>query len=140
MPTKVVIDVAKLPKEEKIEVNYELDPSKLEMEFHDFHYKSKLKIHGFLEKMAEVLMFNGSMRAEAEKTCGRCLEELKSQEKEDFNLVFDIKGKTEIDATEELREVMIFAHPLRFLCREDCKGLCAGCGANLNLEPCKCKN
>jgi uncharacterized protein len=26
----------------------------------------------------------------------------------------------------------------KFLCREDCKGLCARCGKNLNLGPCGC--
>ena len=29
--------------------------------------------------------------------------------------------------------------PQRILCREDCKGLCSGCGANLNREACRCK-
>lgn len=29
--------------------------------------------------------------------------------------------------------------PMRELCREDCKGLCARCGANLNEGPCDCK-
>jgi len=28
---------------------------------------------------------------------------------------------------------------MRILCREDCKGLCPGCGANLNIEPCRCE-
>ena len=26
----------------------------------------------------------------------------------------------------------------KFLCREDCKGLCPKCGKNLNLGPCGC--
>ena len=30
--------------------------------------------------------------------------------------------------------------PLRHLCREDCKGLCPQCGANLNNGPCGCEN
>lgn len=30
--------------------------------------------------------------------------------------------------------------PLRHLCREDCKGLCPQCGANLNDGPCGCEN
>ncbi|MCL4232952.1 MAG: DUF177 domain-containing protein [Deltaproteobacteria bacterium] len=28
--------------------------------------------------------------------------------------------------------------PEVLLCRDDCRGLCAGCGANLNEEPCRC--
>ena len=27
----------------------------------------------------------------------------------------------------------------KFLCSEDCKGLCPGCGADLNRESCRCK-
>ena len=27
----------------------------------------------------------------------------------------------------------------KFLCKEDCKGLCPDCGKNLNLGPCGCR-
>lgn len=29
--------------------------------------------------------------------------------------------------------------PMRFICREDCKGLCPVCGADLNEQSCACK-
>ena len=28
--------------------------------------------------------------------------------------------------------------PVRFLCREDCKGLCPVCGADRNVQSCSC--
>ena len=28
--------------------------------------------------------------------------------------------------------------PMQVLCKEDCKGLCPSCGANLNLTTCDC--
>ncbi len=28
--------------------------------------------------------------------------------------------------------------PMRVLCKEDCKGLCSRCGADLNVSPCDC--
>ena len=37
-------------------------------------------------------------------------------------------------------EEFVLALPVTPLCREDCKGLCATCGANLNEESCTCKN
>ena len=139
MSTKLVIDLDKLHEDELVEFNSELDPQKLEMEFPDFRYKSPLKVHGVLEKMAEVLLFKGTVSIEAEQICGRCLEEVPSEIKEPFDFAFEIKGKTELDITDEVREIIIFSHPLKFLCKEECKGLCAGCGVNLNLEACKCK-
>jgi uncharacterized protein len=30
--------------------------------------------------------------------------------------------------------------PLKVLCKEDCKGICSQCGANLNHETCSCKH
>ena len=36
------------------------------------------------------------------------------------------------------REAVILELPMRFLCSEDCKGLCPGCGSNLNNGPCDC--
>jgi uncharacterized protein len=37
-----------------------------------------------------------------------------------------------------VREQVLLAVPLKVICREDCKGLCPHCGANLNLEQCSC--
>ncbi len=28
--------------------------------------------------------------------------------------------------------------PMKVVCREECRGLCPGCGANLNRERCRC--
>jgi len=136
---KLVFDLTKLPLDEKVEIKHELDPKILEMDFVDFHYKSGLKINGFLEKMNDVLVASGTLTSTVEQVCGRCLEEIEREVNEPFDFAFDTKGKTELNITEDIREVMIISHPLCFLCKEECKGLCAGCGANLNKESCKCK-
>jgi uncharacterized protein len=47
-------------------------------------------------------------------------------------------GAGEIDLGEALREELILAAPTYALCREDCKGLCPRCGADLNEGPCGC--
>ena len=44
-----------------------------------------------------------------------------------------------IDITEDVREEILLSVPSRFKCSDDCKGLCPGCGADLNTEPCRCK-
>ena len=42
------------------------------------------------------------------------------------------------DILPRVREAVILELPMRFLCSEDCKGLCPLCGANLNRGPCAC--
>ncbi len=40
---------------------------------------------------------------------------------------------------EEAKNQIILEFPERFLCSEDCKGLCPECGCNRNLEKCSCE-
>jgi len=46
--------------------------------------------------------------------------------------------QSEIDITEDIRETVLLAIPIKLLCKHDCKGLCPHCGANLNVESCTC--
>lgn len=55
---------------------------------------------------------------------------------EDLSLSF-FEGK-EIDLTPLVHEQVLLALPTRPLCREECRGLCPGCGADLNTEACRC--
>jgi uncharacterized protein len=38
-----------------------------------------------------------------------------------------------------LRENVLLGLPVQPVCREDCRGLCSRCGANLNLGSCGCQ-
>ncbi len=51
--------------------------------------------------------------------------------------LYPIEG-TVLDLAAVLREQVDLALPLRALCREECRGLCSGCGADLNVDPCRC--
>lgn len=49
------------------------------------------------------------------------------------------QGSKIIDITEDVRQTVLIAVPLKLLCREDCLGLCPQCGTDLNQGPCDCK-
>jgi uncharacterized protein len=46
--------------------------------------------------------------------------------------------ESRLDLSGWARDAIALAVPEKILCREGCAGLCPGCGANLNLEPCRC--
>lgn len=48
------------------------------------------------------------------------------------------RGDT-IDLTPLLTEQIILALPMKPLCRDDCEGLCAQCGTDLNESSCDCE-
>ena len=54
------------------------------------------------------------------------------------DLEFSYYENDELDTDQLIREQLELALPARVLCREDCRGLCAQCGTNLNLETCQC--
>ena len=47
--------------------------------------------------------------------------------------------RREIDLGKYILSEVMLALPLRFVCSDECKGLCVNCGADLNNGPCGCK-
>ena len=100
---------------------------------------------------AGVLRLEGEIRADLLCICDRCTGEFESTkttplsavivEKNDDNAddpeLFFLDGD-EIDLDEILSTLFILDMDTKFLCREDCKGLCPKCGKNLNLGRCGC--
>jgi len=44
-----------------------------------------------------------------------------------------------IDLDETVAEAFLLAAPVKFVCREDCSGICPVCGTNQNIEACGCE-
>ncbi len=77
--------------------------------------------------------------------CTRCLEETSKNfinelkiEVDDKDEVYPVKNDM-VDLKKIVDDEIIMNLPVTFLCSEDCKGICLGCGANLNYEKCKCE-
>ncbi len=60
---------------------------------------------------------------------------LNNDDNDEFILVED----AQLNLDELVREDIFLQLPNKFLCSEDCKGLCPTCGKDLNEGPCSCK-
>lgn len=58
-------------------------------------------------------------------------------EEDDF-VTLPAMGEDRYDIFPRVREEIILEIPIRLLCREDCKGVCVKCGADLNKGACGC--
>lgn len=121
-------------------VHEEYNAKDLDLEFVDLTYLEKIVLDGTVEKFRDTVTFQGHLRSRVEHTCARCLKQLEEAIDCPFEMVYEVAGKEEVETLDDLREVLILDHPIRFLCREDCAGLCPHCGADLNKEPCSCNN
>ena len=65
--------------------------------------------------------------------------EMPRQELDESDLSLDYYDGDAIDGQRFLAEQVLLALPMKPLCSEDCKGLCAQCGANFNVDECDCE-
>jgi uncharacterized protein len=98
--------------------------------------------------------WHGTIEGNVELECRRCLGEASGRVSEDAHLIFAEAGTegaeddpdvyvvderaSELDLRPAIREQWLLNVPGYALCRDDCKGLCPACGAELNLGDCGC--
>ena len=123
-----------------------------------------ITVEGILQNLNGEYLFKGTISGEYIHTCDRCLVEARQPFSLDVLWTFEegapygpcrefddeveeaqdgppasagFEGG-EIDLTTLVWEETSLGAPIKYLCREDCAGLCPGCGANLNEGPCGC--
>jgi uncharacterized protein len=119
-----------------------------------------MKLELRLESVMEGVLVTGTVRATAKGECVRCLEPLELVLEADFQEMFsypdaDDRGRPKAEPADDaeddedmlfiedglfdlepvLRDAVVLALPMQPVCREDCPGLCAQCGARLADDP-----
>jgi uncharacterized protein len=98
-----------------------------------------LAVSGKISRAGDAVIGIFEVSGKYRLSCSRCLTDLENEKTDRFEIIIDIEPMTEfVDFADDIRQEMILAMTLKPLCRQDCKGLCPGCGSNLNLEKCKC--
>jgi uncharacterized protein len=115
---------------------------------------SPLRVSGRLSTAGEGKYYwQARLAAMVRAECRRCLAPVDVPLSQPLGLVFvtgeDARGDddcyvvprraTVLDLTEAVREELILAVPPFVTCRDDCRGLCPRCGADLNAGPCGCQ-
>lgn len=85
------------------------------------------------------LVVRGEASVPVKAECARCLGEVvRTLCAKDICIVRENVPAREVDITADIREELLLTMPSRFLCSEECKGICPGCGVNLNEKRCTC--
>ena len=139
MDEKLIIDVARLDPEGE---DYEgvLDDAVLEMDGELLRPFAGIRYELFVQQFGTELLVRGTLAQDFEAVCARCGVDFDfTTTVDDFTTSVEIDEKTEfVDLTDELRQSIILSLPSYPLCRQDCQGVCATCGKNLNEGPCTC--
>jgi uncharacterized protein len=115
-------------------------------------------IEGRASRKRERVRLQGKVRAALEINCDRCLKGVPYILEEKFDVAYapadsetekhelqaedletDVFEGEFIEIDNVAREQILLHLPARILCKEDCKGLCPVCGADLNETDCGCE-
>ncbi len=121
-----------------VEVRGSYDAKTIDVEYPDMLFTKPISLEGRVEKSAGTLRFQGLLTTAIKRVCGKCLKEAEESLPLDFDWIFDLTGKDVIEPVENVRELLILEHPLVYLCKPACKGLCPICGIDRNEAVCKC--
>lgn len=135
------------PELEQNEIEYRGDKLEIKDYNFDLNFIAKKNKHIDFECVGKITLLT---------KCDLCLEPVEISI--DINQKRDLDmNKTDKDRIDDLDESAyiidtkfnfdIFIHdeilvnmPMKILCKDDCKGICNRCGANLNLGSCECDN
>ena len=113
-----------------------------------FPFTTPVELIGEIVNTSGIVTVSAKIIFSLDTVCDRCAENIKldfnvpmehelvsslnTDETDEYILVEDMK----LDIEQLTLEDIFLALPVKFLCDEDCKGICVKCGANLNEGSC----
>ena len=122
------------------------------LEFYGEHLITRpVQIEGSVTNHAGALVLEGTASSLLDLVCDRCGKKFSREkavelncllaaelEDEENDEIYLLEGN-EVDLDEVAGTAFILAMDTKNLCSDNCKGLCAKCGADLNNGPCGCR-
>ncbi len=105
-----------------------------------------VSVEGELESTPTEIIAKGLVTASVRLLCSRCLIKWDEEFRPAFRAVFAAEPDpdmyrlvgTSIDLEPLVRDEVLAAVPVNAVHVDDCRGLCATCGTDLNIEACDC--
>lgn len=106
-----------------------------------------ITLDGTLERVPEGVVVRGTIAAQWQAACSRCLAPVTGEAQVHVDEMFEahpLEGETYlldvdiIDLEPLVRDTLLLELPAAPVCREDCAGLCPQCGIDRNATTCDC--
>lgn len=145
----MILDIGRALSNPGVEFPFTLSASEMPAEDDDLPLED-VRLTGVMIGAGESVMVRGDLDAMVNAQCARCLKPLKVPMSAPFDEVYVREVDPEdpeklaytgssLDLSEQVHAALVLNMPIRFLCREECPGLCPACGADLNQGPCSCQ-
>lgn len=134
---KIAID--RLSEDKEVNLKEQVPVSLWDMNSSDLKFTDIFIDCSFVRVRGEIIV-KADICTQREIVCSRCLDEVLQKDRYTFQRSYEVSSlKDNLDIDADIREYILLNFPMKVLCSPDCKGICSGCGLNLNHEECKCK-
>jgi uncharacterized protein len=137
------ISIDRIKKEKEVYLDYEDDQFQNKQLRESTRGPLKIKFVISLVGNTNVRI-KGEIEGIFELVCDRCADSFLQNKKIELDEIFELSKKELsdrlVDLDSKVRDIIVMSFPIKILCNENCKGICLGCGVNLNKEKCKCIN
>ncbi len=127
-------------KDVPIELSEDIDAKRWEMDSFDVKFIKNIHLDCRFIRDGKKIIAECNVLTHRLIICSRCMEESEREVRESFKLSYPASsGNGYIEVDNDIRQEILLNFPMKVLCKPDCRGICPGCGANLNFEECRCK-
>ena len=122
--------------QEGLTVTERFDPTGLGLDTPDLRFVGPPTVTARFQKEKETVWVQVDVTGDQKQVCSRCLGLVDQHYQREFLLGYSVEERLVLDVTDDIRQEIFLSYPVKFLCREDCRGLCPVCGENLNERSC----
>ena len=125
---------------EKIRIQEDIPASAWELDGNGITFVDSIHIDCECFRAGGEIMVEAKVETQSESVCSRCLKAVRQSKLQDFKCSYPVDvQETVLDLDKDIREEILLNFPIKVLCIPDCKGICFGCGVDLNSQSCKCE-
>ena len=136
-PVRVAVEKIKSG---NLKLEEDIAASSWDLDSFDVKFVDNINITCELVNISKEILVHATVSTHRVVSCSRCLEQVKKEQSINFDLNYNIESLGEyLDIDDEIREQILINFPMKVLCKPDCRGICPGCGVNLNLGKCNCQ-
>jgi len=136
----------------QVDITAEEAPSEYNLDPVEFDKPVQIRV--LLQDSGDIVDCNITINTFSRKICDRCLIDFDYPHLIEWDLIFipeqhrDWSSKDDavfyhpdnpvVDITNDIHDALVLDVPMKIICRENCRGLCPGCGIDLNNGDCSC--
>ncbi len=127
-------------KSSPLEISEDIKAERWDLDSFDVKFVGNIHLNCKFIKAGREIFVECNIATERNIICSRCLSWAHQVCRQDFKRSYSLSLiDSYLDIDEDIREEILLNFPMKVLCSPDCKGICSGCGVNLNIEKCRCK-